>query len=324
MKTSEVLLIGGTGFVGLHVANLLCERGMRVTVPTRHRARAAHLLLLPTVEVIEADVHDPATLACLMAGKDAVINLVGVLHSRPAAAGGASFGLDFARAHVELPGKIVAAANKAGVKRLIHVSALKAHKDAPSAYLRSKAEGEANIRRFSGDWTILQPSVIFGEGDSFLNLFARLLHCFPVLPLAGAQARFQPVFVGDVAQIIADALTDPASAGQTYEVCGPRVYTLRQLVAYVGQLIGKPRPVIGLPGGLAYLQAWMLECLPGPLMSRDNLASMQVDNVSFGLPQPSIGGVPRSPTPLEAVAPTYLAARVPRGRFGDYRAHARR
>jgi len=320
MNLREVLLIGGSGFVGRHVAHALSMRGLRVTAPTRHRARAGHLLLLPMVEVVEADVHDPAALDVLMRGKDVVINLVGVLQSRP----GAPYGPDFARAHVELPQKIVAAATRARVPRLVHVSALKAGKDAPSAYLRSKADGESAIRRFTGAWTILQPSVIFGQGDSFLNLFATLLRVFPVMPLAGAQARFQPVFVEDVANIIADALADPGSFNKTFEVCGPRVYTLRRLVEYVGELIGAPRPVVALPAPLAYLQAAVLEHLPGKLMSRDNLASMRIDNVSYGLPQPSLGGVPRQPTALESVAPTYLGARGPRSRFDSFRAHARR
>ena len=320
MKIQEILLIGGTGFIGRHLAHLLSSRGMRVTVPTRHLARAAHLLPLPTVDVIEADVHDTATLAALMRGKDAVINLVGVLHSRP----GQPYGPAFARAHVELPQKIVTACHMTGLTRLIHVSALKASPDAPSEYLRSKAAGEAAVRQLNGRWTILQPSVIFGAGDSFLNLFACLLKAFPVMPLAGANARFQPVFVEDVANIIADALDDEASFKQTWEVCGPRVYTLRRLVEYVGELTGHRRPVVALPPALAYLQAAVLEHLPGQLMSRDNLASMRVDNVSFGVPQPSIHGLERIPTALESVAPTYLAERVPRGRFGSFRAHARR
>ncbi len=320
MNIREILLIGGTGFVGSHLAHVLASRGVRVTIPTRHRARAAHLLLLPTVDVVQADVHDTQTLAALMRGKDAVINLVGVLHSRP----GTPYGPDFARAHVELPGKIVTACHMTGVRRLIHVSALKAGKDAPSEYLRSKAAGEAAIKSLNGEWTLLQPSVIFGAGDSFLNLFACLLKTFPVLPLAGANARFQPVFVEDVAQIIADLIDDEASHRQTFEVCGPRVYTLRRLVEYVGELTGHSRPIINLPPPLAWLQAAVLEHLPGRLMSRDNLASMRVDNVSFGQPQPAIHGVSRQPTALESVAPSWLGNHLPRSRFGSFRAHARR
>lgn len=322
MKTQEVLLIGGTGFIGRHVAHLLSSRGVRVTIPTRRRSRAGHLLLLPTVDVVQADVHDALTLDRLVAGKDAVINLVGILHS----ASGAPYGKDFARAHVELPQKIVTACRRNNVQRLIHVSALKAAKDAPSQYLRSKADGEAAIRKnfpFPG-WTILQPSVVFGEGDAFLNLFACLLRVSPVLPLAGASARFQPVFVEDVARIIGDCLEDDASFGKTYEVCGPRVYTLRQLVKYVGELTGHRRPVIGLPPALGALQAGLLELLPGPLMSRDNLASMRVDNVSYGLPQPTLLGKAANPTALESIAPTYLAKRVPRARFDFFRSRARR
>jgi NADH dehydrogenase len=320
MNIQDVLLIGGSGFLGRHVAHVLSARGVRVTVPTRHRARAGHLLPLPTVEVIEADVHDPATLAKLCRGKDTVINLVGVLHSPP----GRPYGPAFARAHVELPTEIVTACHQVGVPRLLQVSALKAAPDAPSEYLRSKAAGEAAVRAFKGAWTLFQPSVIFGAGDSFLTLFAKLVKHTPLQPLACAQARFQPVFVEDVARIVCDALDDEAAFNQTFEVCGPRVYTLMQLVEYVGQITGHPARVLPLPPLLGYLQAWVLEHLPGTLMSRDNLASMRIDNVSFGPPQPRLAGVTREPTALESVAPTYLAARTPRARFAAFRTHARR
>jgi NADH dehydrogenase len=281
------------------------------------------LLTLPTVDVIEADVHDSATLAELARGTGAVINLVGVLHSAPAGPA-EPYGADFARNHVSLPEKIVHAAHQVGVPRLIHMSALKAATDGPSEYLRSKAAGEARIRGFKGHWTLLQPSVIFGPDDHFLNLFARLIRRFPVLPLGCPSARFQPVFVEDVAEWVARCLDEPASFGQTYELCGPRVYTLRRLVEYVGELTGHPARVLPLPPALAYLQAWVFEHLPGRLLSRDNLASMSVDNVCFGPPQPCLGAVSHEPTALESVAPSYLAHRLPRDRFAAFRRHARR
>lgn len=320
MEIKNVLLIGGSGFVGSHVAHLLAQRDYCVTVPTRRRERARHLLPLPTTDVVEADVHDAATLQRLMAGQDAVINLVGVLHSR----NGSPYGPDFAQAHVELPRKIVAAAKAAGIKRLLHMSALKADAAGPSQYLRSKADGEAALRA-AGDalpWTLFQPSVIFGPGDSFLSMFAGLARSFPVLPLASPDARFQPVFVEDVAHAMVDSLERAESHGQTYALCGPRVYTLRQLVEYVAQLIGYRRLVIGLPDGLSYLQAMMLEWMPGKtLMSRDNYYSMKQDSVCGGDCVLPFG---RTPTTLEAVVPVYLAHHEPRASFYPFREKAGR
>lgn len=318
MQVKRVVLVGGSGFVGRAIANRLAAAGVSVLVPTRRRSRAGHILLLPNVEVVEADVHDPDTLARLFAGADAVVSLVGVLHSRS----GEPYGPDFARAHVELPKKIVAACRGAGVKRLVHVSALGASGDGPSEYQRSKAAGEAAIRSTGADldWVILRPSVIFGRDDRFLNMFADLAAVFPVLPLAGASTRFQPVHVEDIAEVVWRSLTSPEAAGQTYELAGPAVYTLRQLVEYVSDLVGKPRPVIALPEGLAMLQARLMELAPQPLMSRDNVRSMRSDNVATGDPLP-FGLVP---TAVEAVVPTWLGTEAIRAHYYPFRRHARR
>lgn len=319
MNTKNILLIGGTGFVGGHVARRLAAQGHSLTVPTRHRERARHLLVLPTVEVVETSVHDPARLAALVAGQDAVINFVGILHSRY----GLPYGADFARAHVELPKMIAAACRAAGVRRLLHVSALHADPNGPSQYLRSKGEGEAALRAAGDalDLTIFRPSVIFGPDDAFLNLFARLQRLAPVMPLGNTRARFQPVYVEDVAEAIVASLDRSEAFGQAYCCCGPRVYTLAELVRYVGEQIGRPRPILPLPEALARLQAGVLELLPNPPMSVDNLDSMDVDSVcTEGEPLP-FGAVP---TPLEAVAPEYLAASTPRYRYYGYRLKARR
>jgi NADH dehydrogenase len=288
----NVLLIGGTGFVGGAIARRLCKADFRVTLPTRRRERAMHLAVLPTADIISADVHDEATLARLMQGQDAVISLVGILRG------------NFQRAHAELPGKIGRAAAKAGVPRLVHISALAAAADAPSQYLRTKAAGEAALRAAYPEATIFQPSIIFGQGDSFLTLFARLLKLAPVVPLAGADARFQPVWLEDVVAAVVTSLDHPESKGQTYPLCGPREYKLRELVAYAGKLAGCPRPIVGLPFPLAMLQAFMMEFLPNPPLTRDNVWSMEIPSVCpagctlpFGL----------KATPLEAVAPGYLA-----------------
>lgn len=318
MQLKRVVLVGGTGFVGRAIANRLGEAGVNIVVPTRNRSRASHMLLLPTVNVVNADVHEPATLERLFAGADAVVSLVGVLHSRS----GDPYGPGFARAHVELPKKIVAACRQAGVKRLVHISALGASADGSSQYQRSKAAGEAAIRSTGADldWVILRPSVIFGRDDRFLNMFASLAATFPVLPLAGADTRFQPVYVEDVAEVVWRSLITADAAGQSFDVAGPSVYTLRQLVKYISTLIGKPRPVIGLPESLGMIQARLLELAPQPLMSRDNLRSMRADNITAADPLPF--GL--QPTALEAVAPTWLGQDTVRASYYPLRRYARR
>lgn len=311
MIIHSVLVIGGSGFVGRHVVRQLAARGLQVRVPTRRRERVKELILLPTVEVVQADVHDDRTLQRLVASCDAVINLVGILHG------------DFQRAHVDLPRRLVAACDRHGVRRLVHVSALKASAEAPSAYLRSKSEGESVIRlaRARIDATILRPSVVFGPEDRFLNLFAGLARRLPLLALACPQARFQPVYVNDLARAIVLSLEDMRTAGHTYELCGARAYTLRELVDYVMRTIGVQRPVIELGPALSMLQALLLEHLPGRLMTRDNVRSMRVDNVCGGAFPPLFG---IEPTPLEAVAPMYLGGVTPRARYRWFRYRARR
>jgi NADH dehydrogenase len=312
----NILLIGGSGFLGSALANRLtrlacpdarCAEGQRrpgadffLTVPTRHRERAKALIVLPTVDVIQADVHDPATLVRLMAGQDAVINLVGILHDGE----GEPYGPGFARAHVDLPRKIAAAAKVAGVRRMLHVSALKAAADAPSGYLRSKAAGEAALQEAGLELTIFRPSVMFGAGDSFLTLFARLARIMPFFPLACASARFQPVWVGDVAATLAESLLRPDCSGRTFELCGPRCYTLAELVRYAATTAGHPRRVLPLPASLGWWQARILELLPNPPMTRDNLRSMRIASVCAADCTLPFG---RRPTPLEAIAPSYLA-----------------
>lgn len=319
MKTKNILLLGGSGFLGGHIAQQLCAAGHCLTVPTRHRERARHLLVLPTVEVVETSVHDDAGLAALVAGQDAVINLVGILHSRH----GLPYGPDFARAHVELPKRIAAACRDAGVRRLIHVSALNADAQGPSQYLRSKGAGEDALRAAGGalDLTIFRPSVVFGPDDAFLNLFASLQRWSPVMPLGNVRARFQPVYVEDVAQAIIASLDRRDAVDQAYCCCGPRIYTLAELVRYAGEQIGKPRPIVPLPEALARIQAGLLELLPNPPLSVDNLDSMDVDSVCPGGDPLPFG---MQPTPLEAVAPEYLAANAPRYRYFGYRVKARR
>ena len=274
MKSLRVLVLGGSGFVGRHVCEQLVRAGHRVTVPTRRASRAACVQTLPGLTVLEADVHDDAALAHLMAGHDAVVNLIAVLHGNAAR---------FERVHVQLPERIAAAMQSTGVQRLVHVSALGADPQGPSMYQRSKARGEAVLQSSRLDLTLLRPSVIFGTEDKFLNLFAGLQQILPFMPLAGSGTKFQPVWVNDVAAAIVRCLQDRHTIGQTYEACGPEVLTLADLVRHAGQWAGCPRPIIPLPLSLGRLQACVLEALPGqPLMSRDNVDSLRVDNVASG------------------------------------------
>jgi NADH dehydrogenase len=313
MDITEVCVLGGSGFAGRYVCHALAAAGYRIRVATRDRERAKEqLILLPTVDVAAVDIHDPAALAAFVRGADAAINLVGVLHD---GRGGRSF----QAAHVELARKLVAACRGQGVRRLLHMSALASAPDGPSRYLRTKGEAEAIVRESGLAWTIFRPSVVFGPGDSFLNLFATVLRFSPVVALACPAARFQPVYVEDVAAAFVKGLSDLGSLGQSYDLCGPRVYTLRELVEYVGAVTGRRRPVVGLSDRLSYLQALAMEFLPVKLMTRDNYYSMKVDNVcrcDFPL------GI--APTALEAVAPSYLGNRTPRSRYQRFRGRARR
>jgi NADH dehydrogenase len=306
---ARVLVLGGTGFVGRHVVAKLSAAGHDVTVLTRKRDRGRPLFLLPTVRVVEGNPYDAATLLRRVRNADVAINLVGTLHARRRDR--------FERVHVALPRALVDACRQAGVARIIHMSALAAAPDAASAYLRSKAAGEAVVADSGLRLTIFRPSVIFGSGDTFLNLFARLATKFPVIPLAGAGARFQPVYVGDVAACFARSVVDDATIGQRYSLCGPNAYTLEELVRYVADTSGHPRPIMPLGPGLAGLQARVLELLPGPLLTRDNLASMQHDNVCEG-PFPAEFDI--APAALEAIAPEYLAPISLRTRFDVFRA----
>jgi NADH dehydrogenase len=312
MIIRSVLVLGGSGFLGRHIVRKLAAQGIEVRVPTRNRERAKELILLPTVDVVKTDIHDVAALERLVSQAQAVINLVGILHG------------DFQRVHVELPRRVMEACRSHGVKRLVHVSSLAAATDAPSAYLRSKGEAERLVRSAEAEGlqtTVFRPSVIFGQEDHFLNLFARLARVLPVIVLASPNARFQPVHVDDVARAVSAALADARTFGRSYDLCGPRVYTLRELTEYVVRVAGLRRVIIGLNRPLSMLQAMVLEHLPGKLLTRDNVRSMQVDNVC-ACAFPEVFGF--APTPLEAVAPLYLSGATPRARYRWFRFRARR
>jgi uncharacterized protein YbjT (DUF2867 family) len=307
----KILILGGTGFVGRHVCEKLIRAGLQVTVPTRHRPHAKAIATLPGLTVLEASVHDPAALQALVDGHDAVVNLVAILQGNEAA---------FDKAHVQLPEKIARACQAGGVRRLVHVSALGAdarNPDAlPSMYLRSKSRGEQLLHHAGLDLSVLRPSVIFGAEDKFLNVFAQLQQLLPVIPLAGAHALFQPVWVEDVATAVLQTLHGAfqhSSIGQTYEAVGPDVFTLKQLVklagGYAGVNQGKGRPVLALPDAVARVQARLMELMPGePVLSRDNMDSMKVPNVATGH-FPGLSALGINPAALSAIAPGYLGQR---------------
>lgn len=305
----RILVIGGAGFLGRQIVGRLVAQGHVVHVPTRQFQHGRALLVHPTVTVMQADIHADVDLNRLVAGCDVVINLVGILHSRA----GQPYGPDFDLAHVQLPKRIAQACLSHGTKRLMHVSALGADAQAPSEYLRSKAAGEQVIHTAydaanNDGFTIFRPSVVFGPEDQFMNMFARLARFFPVLPIAGTKAKMQPVFVMDVADAILNSMSQPWARGQTFELAGPRVYTLGELVELAALWSGHPRPVLPLPLSIGRMQAFFFECLPGePLMSRDNLASLTVDNISHAPIHPLLGIVP---TALESIAPVYLKPAV--------------
>ncbi len=331
MTIQDILVLGGTGFVGRCLVDQLAAQGRRVCVPTRRRERGRQLFVLPTVEVVEADVADPASLRALLAGRDAAINLVGILHDTGRAAAAASpgvgrYGAAFSAAHVDLPRLLVATCREQRVARLLHVSALGAAADGPSGYLRSKGDGERIVREAAGiDATIFRPSVVFGAGDHFLNLFATLAAWLPVLLLGRAQARMQPVWVQDLATAMVRSLDEPATVGRTYEICGPTVYSLRELVQFAARTSGHPRPVLALPDALAAVLARGFELLPlSPALTRDSLRSLSIDSVASVQPYRPAPELGIAPAPLEPEAAMYLSGLHPRSRFGGFRARARR
>lgn len=274
----RALILGGTGFVGRHLCEALQQHDVHITVPTR-RLPARSVQMLPRVQVVQADVLDPRALTELVADHDVVVNLVAILHGTPEA---------FQRVHVDLPQALAEACAQARVPRLVQVSALGADTQGPSEYQRSKGRGEEVLQQVAHrtglSLHLLRPSVIFGLDDQFINTFARLQRLAPVVPLAGASTRFQPVWVQDVAQALVHLMLQGSSALTTHEACGPEVWTLAELVRHAGRWAHCERPILPLPLSIGRLQAWLLEALPGrPLMSRDNVDSMRVDNVSRGL-----------------------------------------
>ncbi len=324
MRHRRICVLGGTGFVGTSLLERLVRAGdggasMLVVVPTRRAAHGRRVRFLPGVEPRLLDVHDDKALLRALGECDAVVNLVAILHGSAQA---------FERVHVALPQRLARLCPAAGIRRVVHVSALGVGQPAPgrepSHYLRTKARGEAVWTASGLDVTLLRPSVIFGAEDKFLNLFARLQALFPLVPLAASDAKFQPVWVEDVAEAIVRCLERPATIGQTIECAGPDVMTLGEIVRAAGRWSGHARPVLPLPRAIGRLQALAMELLPGvPLMSRDNLDSAQVPNVASGT-LPGLASLGITPTALAAIAPAYLGKTDGRSKLQALRAVARR
>lgn len=310
MKIERICVLGGTGLVGSHLVGRLATAGRHILVASRRPERHRDLRVLPGVRLEQADVHDPGNLARLLEGQQAVVNLIGILNER------GRKGQGFRRVHVDLPRQLIQACQRAGVGRLLHMSALHADQATGSShYLRSKGEGENLLHTFRGATAVtsFRPSVIFGPGDGFVNRFAGLLALAPgVLPLGCPDARFAPVYVGDVVDAFARALEDRQSFGRRYDLCGPREYRLIELVRYVAQESGRRRWVIGLPDWASRLQAAALELFPGKPFSMDNYRSLQVDSVCEA-------ATPRCPTALETVVPRYLGAARRPSRYDAFR-----
>ena len=315
MKLKKICVLGGSGFVGSALVARLDAAGYEVTVLTRRRESAKHLILLPHVNVEECNILDYQALNSALRGVDAVINLVGILHQGRR--------VSFNTMHHQLPAQLAKICADLGVKRLMHMSSLRADKEAPSQYLRSKAAGEADLltMRDKLNITIFRPSIIFGRGDRFINLFATLIKFLPVVLLAKPNAKFQPIWVEDVASCFVNALENTSTYGQTYELAGPKVYSFRELVQTVMNTLKIKRPIIGLCNALSYTQAFAMELLPVKLMSRDNVRSMEVDSVSEHA-LPTMLGV--EPATLEAVIPEYLVDHTSRGAYDRFRSFAAR
>lgn len=315
MQNKIVTLVGGSGFVGSAIAHQLSNAGYEVKVLTRRREAHRHLILLPNVHVIECDVMNDSDLVLQLRGSDVVMSLAGILHESKHA--------NFAQIHTELPRRIAQICAKQGIPRLIHMSALQAATSAPSAYLRSKAAGEDAVMAFDKQLhvTIFRPSVIFGRADNFMNMFANLIKIAPVIPLAKPEAKFQPIWVEDVAQFFVQSIATTQSYGNIFELGGPRVYTMRQIVEFVAFILGKKRAIIGLNDQLSYAQAMAMELSPIKLMTRDNVRSMELDSVT-SQPLPAWACVQLAS--VEAIVPEYLGNQSPRSAYLAFRSLAGR
>ncbi len=317
MAAQNIFIVGGTGFIGAHLTNRLSALGHRVSVLTRRPERHRHYRIGSQVRLLQANPYDTESLREHLIDADCVINLAGILNEEGKST--------FSRTHVELPRTVVKTMRELGISRLLHMSALNADvNETHSRYLKTKGEGENLVHQSPGiEVTSFRPSVVFGRGDSFFNRFATLLKLSPppVFPLACAKARFAPVYVGDVVAAFVYALDNPSTAGQRMELCGPKEYSLGQLVQYTADLVKIKTRVVGLPDFAARLQAYLLGLMPGKPFTIDNYHSLQRPSVCSESAFPRLGITPRS---VESIVPGYLGKASSRARYYDYRSQARR
>lgn len=302
MIAGLVTVFGGSGFIGRSVVQRLAETGVRVRVAVRRPNQALFLRPLGEVgqiQTVQANLRHRGSVEAAVKGADAVINLVGILYE--------SGRQKFDAIHVEGAATVAEAAARAGVSALVHLSALGADLQSPSHYARSKAQGEERVRAAFPQAVILRPSVVFGPDDDFINRFASLARVLPCLPLiGGGHTKFQPVYVGDVADAVLRALDQADAPGQLFELGGPRVYTFREILEFILEETGRRRLLIPVPFGLARLQAMVLQLLPRPVLTVDQVRLLERDNVvSSGAA--TIGDLGITATSLDAIAPTYLA-----------------
>jgi uncharacterized protein YbjT (DUF2867 family) len=310
MAQRVATIFGGSGFIGRYIVQRLARRGWILRIAVRRPDQALFLKPLGNVGQIvpiAANIRYERSIAAAIEGADTVVNLVGILYE-----GGRQ---RFDAVHADGARRVARAAHAAGVERLLHISALGADPQSNSAYARSKAAGEALLREHFPAAAILRPSIVFGPEDDFFNRFAAMARFSPVLPLiGGGTTRFQPVYVGDVADAAAEALTNEVAAGETYELAGPKIYSFRELLEILLAAIGRRRHLISIPYSLANLQAALLQWLPHPPLTIDQIRLLQHDNVAGGR-LPGLAELGIQPSGLEAILPSYLESYRPGGRF---------
>lgn len=298
-KSNKISVLGGNGFIGTNLISSLVSQNYQVTVLVRKREKAKHLWLLPRTDIVEYENSVPS-ISKLISESKTIINLVGVLQSRT----GNPWGKEFENAHVKLTSNIVESAEQTDCNNIIHISALGACKNAPSMYLRSKAEGERIIQCSNLCTTVLRPSVVFGPGDKFLSMFAKMHQFLPFIPLASYSSLFQPIYIGDLIRVIEFCIENPSKNHIAFDCVGPEVFSLGELVNLAGDLSKRKKPVIPLPNSIARVQAYLMEKLPGPtILSRDNLDSASVPNIAQN---PNEVFPLSNPTDIKSIADEYM------------------
>lgn len=317
MKVKQVCILGGGGFVGRNLVNCLVREGYTVRVFTRRLERNRHLLVYPSVELVEVNAFDVDTLAVQMAGCDLVINLVGILNEH-----GGKKGAGFAKVHIDIPRNIVEACRRLGIRRFIHMSVLNADVEAPSYFLRSRGEAEDFLLNCPDiDITVIAPSIIFGPEDNFINRYLSMMRLLPVVPMPCADARFSPVYINDVVHCVMVAMRNDETIGKRYALCGPRSYDFKELLQYAGKVAGRSRPIIGLGDGMSRIMGRLLGLLPNKPMTYDNYLTLRIDSVCKESFPKVFGIVPKS---LESILPRYLAEQGQRGSYYRHRRSAGR